>query len=114
MAEFKGQLAIGGRDLRRGGGDSCYAQKQELFLFPGLRWVGLRQTVVAEGGCSIRGREAVGQCCKVAVAGVGERFLGGEGYVGLRMRAGQVPVATFGDDVQVSAAKDRGLRQEFV
>src|SRR6202034_997373 len=106
--------AIGSRYLRRGDGDSGDTQYQEFFLFPALWNRGRCQTVVFEDGCCLRRRNAVGKFREVAVAGVGEGFLGGEGDVALGMRTSQVPVPGSVADVQVAPAEDGGRRLDFV
>ena len=55
-------------------------------------------------------RDTVRELGEVAVAGIGEGLPGGEGGRGLWVGAGQVPAAGVGSDVQVTAAKDGGVR----
>ncbi len=54
------------------------------------------------------------RCGEIAVAGVGERLLRGEGDVTLGMGAGQVPILGSVGDAQIAATKDGGLRQDLL
>ena len=79
-------------------------------MLPGKRGVDLRQAVVLQDRRCLRRRNPVSQCGEVAVAGVSERLLRGEGDVTLGMGAVQVPLLGSFGDAQIAAAKDGGIR----